>query len=324
MGVPAASALAGNHRGAPGMILAETATGFPEKRRRIPVAMLLSLLVPGLGQVYATRLRRGAWIFGLYTAGLVAFLATATMPPRTLGSLVVYGTPVLLVVALYVFNLFDAGVGAWRAGKAALTRYNRVAVYAVAILGFFFLHHGSAVVMRGLSAVSTYEVGRDSNLPTIARTEKLLAWRAYFRDHEPRRGDLAIFERAGPDGRPIYVMGRVIGLSGDRVRLTAGRVVLNGATLARRPAGPDQWTEILPGGRAYTVLDGGRVGPRDTTPEIEVPDGSYFLDGDNRDDKRHAGAHALGTVPRGNLRDLPVLVIRSPVLSRIGKLVQPR
>ncbi len=305
------------------MILTTAIPEIRHKRRRVPVAMLLSLLVPGLGQVYNTRLRRGALMFGVYMALFAAFLAAATMPPRTLGSLVIYAVPVALVVALYVFNFFDAGFGAWRAGTAALTAYNRARVYAVAILALFFIHHGSAVLMRSLSAVSIYDVAGTWNLPTIG-TEKLLAWKGYFRAHAPRRGDLAAYELRDDAGRPILLFGRVVGLPGDRVAMRAGRVVLNGTPLARSTTGPERSIETLPNGRAYEIADTIRGGAHDDTPEYVVPDGSYFMLGDNRDDTRDSRMVSVGMVPRAAFRDLPIAVIASTDLRRIGTLIQPR
>lgn len=307
------------------MILTAESFDIRHKRRRIPVAMLLSLLVPGLGQVYNTRLRRGAVMFGVYMALLATFLAAATMPPRTLGSLVIYAVPVALVVALHVFNFFDAGFGAWRAGTAALTIFNRPRVYAVAILALFFITNGSGMVMQRLSAVSIYDIGGNWSLPTLAKDEKLLAWKGYFRAHAPRRGDLAAYQRRDDAGRPIRLIGRVVGLPGDRVALRRGRVVLNGTALARRAAGPGRSIETLPNGRSYEIADTIQGGPHDDTPEYVVPDGSYFLLGDNRDDTRDSRMVSVGMVPRDALRDLPVVVISSTTdLHRIGTLVQPR
>jgi signal peptidase I len=306
------------------MILTTAVPEFRHKRRRIPVAMLLSLLVPGLGQVYNTRLRRGVTIFGVYMALFAIFLATATMPPRTMGSLLIYGVPVALVVTLYVFNFFDAGIGAWRMRSAALTAFNRVRVYAVAILALYFINHGSAVLMRNLSAVSMLEIGGTWNMPTIGAQEKLLAWKEYFRAHEPRRGDLAAYERRDDAGHPVYLIGRVVGLPGDRVALRGGRVVLNGNTLAHRVTGPERAIETQINGRSYEIADTLIGGPHDNTPEYVVPGDSYFLLGDNRDATRDSRMVSVGMVPRVALHDLPVAVIGSTDLRRVGTLIQPR
>ena len=50
----------------------------------------------------------------------------------------------------------------------------------------------------------------------------------------PRRGEIIVFRPPGPD--TVYVK-RVIGLPGDRIALKAGRLVLNGKLVERRPKG---------------------------------------------------------------------------------------
>lgn len=151
----------------------------------------------------------------------------------------------------------------------------------------------------------------------------------------PQRGDIVVFK--SPADGSDYVK-RVIGLPGDRVRLTAGELVINGRPVPRirvadylEPAGPDgacggeawpavtietaadgarrcrtpRWRETLANGASYDILDiGETVG--DTTPEFAVPPGHYFMMGDDRDrsaDSRFAASPGggVGMVPEENL-----------------------
>ncbi len=129
----------------------------------------------------------------------------------------------------------------------------------------------------------------------------------------PERGDIVVFR--SPAGDDATYVKRVIGLPGDRVQLVSGQLYINGDAIARDPVedfaepvadpaacpvqpggnsrvnqGPDgaltcltpRYRETLPGGRSYLTLDAGDS-TADTTPEITVPEGRYFVLGDDRD-----------------------------------------
>lgn len=128
---------------------------------------------------------------------------------------------------------------------------------------------------------------------------------------QPHRGDVAIF--TGSDGR-IYIK-RIVGLGGDQIRMVHGMVHLNGKALPTQPVGPDAagfsecdacsyLLEKMPGeSGSHIVMSLGPNGPLDDTDDYWVPDGHYFLIGDNRDnsnDSRSVGStsEAMGYVPR--------------------------
>lgn len=128
----------------------------------------------------------------------------------------------------------------------------------------------------------------------------------------PRRGDVVIVTPPGSDTDYIK---RVIGLPGDRVKVEAGVLFLNGAPVPRRYTGdrmipvdantrcePAQYPgrmvrgangklycslpiyrETLPGGVSYDTVDMNRWSYGDNYREVTIPQGRVFLMGDNRD-----------------------------------------
>lgn len=114
---------------------------------------------------------------------------------------------------------------------------------------------------------------------------------------KPERGDVVVFRL--PSDTSIDYIKRVIGLPGDTVQMKHGRLFINDMLVeqTRRddvnvPDSQGVWhnvaryDETLPGGRTHTVLDENPNGPADNTELYRVPEGHYFMMGDNRDNSQ--------------------------------------
>ena len=131
---------------------------------------------------------------------------------------------------------------------------------------------------------------------------------------QPKPGDIIVFNV--PYSHKDLIK-RLVGLPGDRVRVQDGVVFVNGKPLQRVYEGqgavgacpnpeaiPRIYRETNAIGRSYVTYDCG-VGPLDTTEEVLVPEGHYFMMGDNRDNSLDsrviAEAGGAGLVPAENL-----------------------
>lgn len=152
------------------------------------------------------------------------------------------------------------------------------------------------------------------------------------------RGDIVVF-KLPRDGRTDYVK-RVIGLPGDRVQMKDGLLYLNGQQVQRQFAGTRNedtgfgfvrdvanYRETLPGGRSFLTSDFGTDGELDNTEVFVVPEGHYFMMGDNRDGSDDS--RRWGFVPERNLVGKAFFIWMSwdgerfrPDLSRIGNRIQ--
>lgn len=126
---------------------------------------------------------------------------------------------------------------------------------------------------------------------------------------EPERGDVAVFKLPS-DGSTDYIK-RVIGLPGDTIELENGVVSINGEPIERARiedfVHPDtgeevaQYRETLPNGVSYQVLDLIDNSMLDTSPQpFVVPEGHYFMMGDNRDNSSDSRTALVGYVPLEN------------------------
>ena len=126
----------------------------------------------------------------------------------------------------------------------------------------------------------------------------------------PERGDLVIFKLPG-DPHIDYVK-RIIGLPGDEIRMVDGVLYINDAPVPKKPIGEfaspgsegltPVYEEELPNGAKYSVLDAEPNGPFDNVGPYKVPEGHYFVMGDNRDNSNDSrAAWGVGFVPYENL-----------------------
>jgi signal peptidase I len=128
---------------------------------------------------------------------------------------------------------------------------------------------------------------------------------------EPIRGDVAVF-KFPPNPKLDYIK-RVIGLPGDKIQMINGVLNINGVPVKREKNGViddvdvteemgpvDVYRETLPNGVSYDTLDINPNSSTDNTREFVVPEGHYFMMGDNRDNSSDSRL-SVGFVPAENL-----------------------
>jgi signal peptidase I len=147
--------------------------------------------------------------------------------------------------------------------------------------------------------LQAFYIPSGSMMDTLQINDRVLVEKVTFRFREPERGEVIVFRRPGaqiergpgavvrsflegigllaPDDE-IDLIKRVIGLPGETVEIVDGVVSVDGRALSE--------PYVLPDERSF--------------PAVEVPEGEYFMLGDNRgnsDDSRYG----LGTVPRADV-----------------------
>jgi len=143
-----------------------------------------------------------------------------------------------------------------------------------------------------------YTVNGESMLPTFQHGERLLVDKISYRFVEPSRGEIIVFKN--PSNEKEQFIKRVIGLPGDKVAIIQGVVYVN-----------DQ-----PVQEEYTLAPA-RIG---FAPQI-VPENTYFVLGDNRNNSEDSRFSRVGFLPRNLI--VGRAIWRYWPLNRVSLILKP-
>ncbi len=110
--------------------------------------------------------------------------------------------------------------------------------------------------------IANSEIPSGSMENTIMTGDRVIGSRLSYKFDEPERGDIVIFRF--PDNEKIYYVKRIVGLPGDTVDIVDGKIYLNGSDTPFDE--PYIREPMIPEAPAH----------------YEVPEGCYFMMGDNR------------------------------------------
>jgi signal peptidase I len=240
-------------------------TEITSKKRNLFIAALLSLITPGLGQVYNGQLLKG---LAFYLGNLIlTFLYRATGLAYQLFGLISIAA-VALIYCIIIIG--DAGWTAYRTKDFVLKPYNRGYLYFLIILLTLISTFAIDGVLFREKGIKEYKMPSGSMEPTIEVGDRFVVALGYYPKNKMKRGDVIVFV-SPKEARKIFVK-RVAGLPGDVVEIRHKALFLNG----------DSCSE------PYTIhLDPYELPasemPRDNFGPDTIPDNKVFVMGDNRD-----------------------------------------
>jgi signal peptidase I len=259
--------------------------------KRTFVPMILSLLQPGLGQLYNSQVRK-AFIFLAVLPALIVVASVTGLIYTFRGFVFWLSASLIFQVAVVV----DAGIGGFRRQQAPSSRPGRLASAVFVVLVVINLSLAvTGVYPNRLLGFRAYVMRSASMSPALLSGDRIVADMNAYAHTTPRRGDVIVFAPPGQFG--VLYTKRVAAVAGDTIQVTSDAVEVNGKI--------DPHAVISAVG-AQTGLFGPML----------VPVNSVFVLGD--DVNLSYDSRYFGSVPVKSVRGKLLFVYWSPARSRIG------
>jgi len=255
---------------------------------------LLSLLNPGLGQIYNGQALKGI---------ILLIFGHILLPFLFLQGLIFYSAPLPLIALLlvivislgyYIGVLIDAIRHANKLGaEYELKRYNKLIVYVgafLAVILFSLLVPSLNFDAQKIKSnyIQAYKTPSASMEPTLLIGDYILVDRR-LTARNPTRGDIIVFEY--PENPKKDFVKRVEAVGGDTVKIRNKELYVNNNLIRERYV-VHQEPDIIPASQ----------NPRDNFGPVTVPKDAYFVMGDNRD--RTYDSRFFGFVEKSKIKGI--------------------
>jgi signal peptidase I len=258
------------------------------KPRKPLVAGILSLIQPGLGQVYNGEIRKALLIYfvpALLIPGMILclnseFIRVFLVSYAVLGS------------AYYALVFIDSVKTARKlSNNYTLKKYNKLIAYiGISVLVVVVSQTTGLTVKTNI--IQAFKFPSGSMEPTLLIGDHILVDRREDAKN-PKRGDLIVFQY--PEDPAKDFIKRVVAVGGDKVEIKDKVLYVNSNEI-KEPYVSHQEANMIPASQ----------NPRDNYGPQVIPKDSYFVLGDNRDksyDSRFWGAVSKDKV-KGTVKNL--------------------
>jgi signal peptidase I len=262
------------------------------KKRRPIIALFLSFVIPGLGQMYNGQIRKGII---LHLTALLLVLIFCVLSGINFYAMI---SSLALLICYWLFFLFEAFYSSIKLKKIILKPYNRWYFYIIiaiiiASISNFVDPLFSSLIRNNI--VQAYKMPASSMVPTLLVGDHFLVSKFIYGIkiplvdgklfvRSPDRGDIIVF--VYPRDKTKDFIKRVIGLPGEKIQIVGKEILVNDVPM-EDPWGKYETNHVNTG----SVRD--KYGPH------TVPPDSLFVMGDNRDnsqDSRYFGFVGLNAV----------------------------
>lgn len=133
--------------------------------------------------------------------------------------------------------------------------------------------------MVGIMLFQTVTMQESSMEPTIAVGDRFFINRVVYKFSSPKRGDLIVFRTNASDDAALHIR-RVIGLPGETIQISGGRILIDG--------------EAYKEGKDFPMISN----PGLVSSSITLESGEYFVLGDNRNNSEDSRYADIGMVKK--------------------------
>jgi signal peptidase I len=235
------------------------------KKRKPIFALILSLLTPGLGQIYNGQFRKGiSYLVGFYLVYIVFSFLLLTF----------YGMIFYLMITMgfFLFIVIDALRGANKLKAITLKPFNKWFIYLI----IFLISNVAIRPLLGWTIrnhiVRPYKIPSSGMSPALLVGDRLIANMRIYNSQKLQRGDIVIFEFPKDPSKDFIK--RVIGMEGEKVEILKNKIYINDKLL------DDPWGYFEDSGSSkdFPVVEQFRP--------VFVPKNSLFVLGDNRNNSQ--------------------------------------
>ena len=267
------------------------------------IAALLSILLPGAGQLYNRQSNKTILFYAMLLLLPIIFVSLGWQY-----HFVGFATFTFLTFTLYSLNIGDAFLAA---PKIKTRERQPMTKWPTILLLIFFGTNVYAIASdRDVIGVHAFVLPTNSMVPALETGDRIIVKMKYDDTLTPSRGEVVMFHHQ----QYPFLIKRIIAVGGETIEGRKGKIYINGNLIDEPYAHNVGRRESLDGFNIQHQTND--FGP------VTIPDNHFFAMGDNRDNSFDSRDPAFGLVRQDDIKGKPLYIYWARNKARIGKEIK--